>query len=59
MSTTSSCLYANIVLESGDVNIHLHWSFLRKVKSVICKRFSYNKLVLSLYGHIVGHLIFA
>ena len=59
MSTSSSCLYANIVLESIDLNIHLHWAFLRKVKSVICKRFSGNKLVLSLYGHIVSHLIFA
>ena len=59
MSTSSSCLYAIIVLESIDHNIHLHWAFLRKVKSVICKRFSDNKLVLSLYGHNVSHLIFA
>ena len=59
MSTSSSCLYGIIVLESIGHNIHLHWAFLRKVKNVICKRFSGNKLVLSWYGHNVSHLIFA
>ena len=47
-----------IVLQSIDRNIHLHWKFIRKVKNVICKRFSGKKLVLSwLWG--VRHLIFA
>ena len=59
MSTSSSCLYGIIVLESIGHNIHLHWAFLRKVKNVICKRFSGNKLVLSWYGHNVSHLILA
>ena len=59
MSRNSSCLYEIIVLESIGHNIHLHWAFLRKVKNVICKRFSGNKLVLSWYGHNVSHLIFA
>ena len=59
MSTSSSCLWGIIVLESIGHNIHLHWTFLRKVKNVICKRFSGNKLVLSWYGHNASHLIFA